>query len=199
MKKAGKKAGKKAQAQAPKRTMQVQIRPATIEDCDALGIVAVTATLKTFLGNIPESAFDFSWTPEMSASNWHEYLSKPLPPGEFFMVAVVGQRVIGYVIAGRATGRTDYARFVNGLYVLPSMQRKGVGRALLRYVATRLQAEGVNSLLIGCLKENPSCAFYQHIGGVEVFRAPNQMDQYETDEIFFGWSDLKNLARTEQL
>lgn len=175
--------------------MQLTLRPATIDDCPALGLVIVTASLKTFLGQIPEEDFDFAWTPEVSAHNWREYFTTAAPSGEFFVVATVDQRVVGYVLAGRATDRSDYARAVNALYVLPSMQGKGVGRALLGYVAKRLLAEGTNSLLIGCLKENPSCGFYQRMGGVEVYRAPNWMDRYESEEIFFGWSDLKELAK----
>ena len=177
--------------------MQINFRPATIDDCAALGLVIVTASLKTFLGQIPEEAFDFTWTPAVSARNWREYFSTAAPPGEFLVVAAVDRRVVGYVMAGRATGRQDYERYVNALYVLPSMQGKGVGRALLRYVANRLIDEGGNSLLIGCLKENPSCSFYKRLGGVEVYRGSNTMDRYETEEIFFGWSDLKDLAEAE--
>ncbi|MEZ4863757.1 MAG: GNAT family N-acetyltransferase [Caldilineaceae bacterium] len=173
--------------------MDIHMRPATIDDCDALGLVIVTASLKTFLGNIPEEDFDFSWTPEVSANNWREFFTDGLSPEQFFMVAEMDQRVVGYVWAGRATGRPDYERAVDGLYVLPSVQCQGVGRALLRYVANRLCDEGVNGLLIGCLKENPSCGFYQHLGGVEIFRQPRNYDRYATEEIFFGWRDLQEL------
>jgi GNAT superfamily N-acetyltransferase len=91
------------------------------------------------------------------------------------------------------TGRPDYERAVSGLYVLPSMQRIGVGRALLDYVAAELARIGVDTLLIGCVRENPSCEFYRRLGGVEVFRQPQQVDRFETEEIFFGWLTLRDL------
>ena len=72
--------------------MQLNLRPATIDDCPALGLVIVTASLKTFLGQIPEEDFDFAWTPEVSAHIWHEYFTNTAPPGEFFVVAEVDQR-----------------------------------------------------------------------------------------------------------
>ena len=53
--------------------MIMLVRHATIEDCDMLGLVTVTSSLKTFLGNVPEEDFDFSWTPAVSAANWREY------------------------------------------------------------------------------------------------------------------------------
>lgn len=189
---------KKIQKPRHKTPMQIKIRPATVEDCDALGIVTVTASMKTFLGNIPEESFDFSWTPEMSAANWRDFFNETLPPQELFVVAEVGPRVVGYIRAGRETGRNDYQRFVDALYILPSMQRRGVGRALLRHVANWLRERGINSLLIGCVKENPSCSFYRHIGGIEVYRKPNTVDNYSTEEIFFGWSDLTEMAKAKR-
>lgn len=169
------------------------IRPATHEDCGALGLITVTSSLKTFLGNVPEEDFDFSWTPAVSADNWREFFDDEWPPERLFLVAEIERRVIGYIIAGELADHPDYERVVNGLYILPSAQGQGIGRSLLSAVATRLGAEGVKSLLIGCLKENPSCGFYQHLGGVEVCRKPNKMDRYETEEIFFGWPDIKAL------
>ena len=56
-----------------------------------------------------------------------------------------------------------------------------------------LSAASLDTILIGCVKENPSCGFYNHLGGVEVFRRPQQVDDYETEEIFFGWKTLGEL------
>jgi len=171
----------------------MHIRPATIEDCDALGLVIVTASWSTFLGRIPEQYFDFSWTPEVSAANWRESFDETPGPGELFYVAEQDGQVVGFIRAEAGADCPDLEWSIRALYVLPSYQRQGVGRGLLSYVARELAAAGVNSLEIGCVKENPSCGFYRRLGGVEMGRRPNKIDHYSTKEILFGWPNVKDL------
>jgi len=116
-----------------------------------------------------------------------------LPEDEFLTVADVDDGVPGFVWAGTKTGRDDFVRSVRGLYVLPTMERRGIGRVLLRHAAARLEAEGAESVLIGCVRENPSCGFYRHLGGVEVLRRPQRVDRFDTEEVFFGWEHLDRL------
>ena len=59
--------------------------------------------------------------------------------------------------------------------------------------ARRLVAREAGSLEIGCIQENPNCAFYRRLGGVEIARRPNHVDRFETEEIFFGWPDIRDL------
>jgi len=172
----------------------MQIRPVEIDDCDGLGLLTVSALFGTFLGHVPEEELDFDWTPAQSAAGWREFLAGGgLGDDEFFSVADNGDRVAGMVWAGARTGRDDYQRFVSGLYVLPTRQGHGLGRALLRHAAERLHAVGVESLLIGCVAVNPSCGFYRHLGGSEIYREPITVDRHQTEEIFFGWSSLEPL------
>jgi GNAT superfamily N-acetyltransferase len=80
---------------------------------------------------------------------------------------------------------------IKGLYMLPTRHGQGIGRLLVAHAVDRLeQREAIKSLLIGCIRENPSCGFYRHLGGVEAFRRPNAVDNFQTEEIFFSWSDL---------
>jgi L-amino acid N-acyltransferase YncA len=171
----------------------MRIRAATVDDCDALGLVIVTASWSTFLGRIPERDFDFSWTPEVSAANWRESFNDTTEPWQHFYVAEQDDQVVGFVWAEAGAVCEGLEWRVGALYILPSQQRKGTGRALLSHVARELSASGVNSLEIGCVKENPSCGFYQHLGGIEMGRRPNSVDKYQTEEILFGWRNIKDL------
>jgi GNAT superfamily N-acetyltransferase len=171
----------------------MQIRPTTIDDCDALGLVIVTASWSTFLGQIPEQYFDFSWTPQVSAANWRESFNENPGPGELFYVAEQDGQVVGFIRAEAGADCPGLEWSVRALYVLPSHQGQGVGRALLSHIVRELAAAGVGSLEIGCVKENPSCGFYRHLGGVEMGRRPNTVDNYQTEEILFGWLNIKDL------
>jgi GNAT superfamily N-acetyltransferase len=171
----------------------MRIRAATIDDCEALGLITVTASWATFLGRIPEKDFDFSWTPEVSAANWRRSFEEDIGPDELFYVAEQDDQIVGFVWAEAGADCEALEWHIGALYILPSQQRKGLGRALLSHVARALSVAGVKSLEIGCIKENPSCGFYKHLGGIEMGRRPNNVDKYRTEEILFGWRDIGDL------
>ncbi len=82
---------------------------------------------------------------------------------------------------------------IQGLYVLPTLHRRGIGRQLINFAVIELMKLNKQKLEIGCVVENPSCDFYRHLGGVEVGRRPAKVDDYDTEEILFGWQDISAL------
>ncbi|HVM53034.1 MAG TPA: GNAT family N-acetyltransferase [Acidimicrobiales bacterium] len=165
-----------------------------MDDCDDLGVITVAASFGSFIGRIPEADLDLTWSPPESASAWTRTLTE-LPPDDLFDVADDGTRgVIGFVWAGPSTRRAGAFGEIKGLYVLPTQQRRGVGRRLISHVARQLQERSIASLLVGCVRENPSCGFYRRLGGVEAFREPSVVDRYQTEEIFFFWPDTRVLV-----
>ena len=171
----------------------LQIREATIEDCDAIGLITVTASHSAFIGAVPEEFLDFSWTPEKSAAGWRTGFSTNIDRGQSFQVAELGNRVIGFAWAKPWADSEGYDSSLQGLYVLPTCQRQGIGRSLLSRTAAELHSRKRRSLEIGCVKESPSCDFYRHLGGVEIGNRPVKVDLFETHEILFGWPDLSVL------
>lgn len=171
----------------------MHIRPITPADIDALGLITVTASHSVFIGAIPEEDIDFNWTPAVSAANWRRTFDQDRALYDQFWVAEEQGRVIAYVWSAPGANTPGFDWSVRGLYVLPTRQREGIGRTLLAFVADRLARDGVTTLEIGCVKENPSCGFYRHLGGAEVGRRPVAVDAYDTEEILFGWRDLAPL------
>jgi len=166
-------------------------RDGSIDDADDMGITIVSASFSTFLGHIPEEDLDLTWTPKQSADNWRAYLSdEERPLGADFFVADIDGTVIGFIMSGADTGRVDFEKSVGALYVRPSFQSMGISRALLSTAAKVSIDKGVNTFLIGCIRENPSCDFHTHLGGKEIYRLPRNVDRYQTEEIFFGYSDI---------
>lgn len=53
---------------------------------------------------------------------------------------------------------------LNKLYVLPSTQGTGAGKALLDRVIAEARERGTSSLELNVNKRNPAVAFYQHMG-----------------------------------
>jgi ribosomal protein S18 acetylase RimI-like enzyme len=175
--------------------MTLRIRPVTLDDCDALGLVTVTVTafLSAYVGRIPGAAFDWSWTQQFSANDWRRQLQSNGP--NRFMAAVIGQDVVGFIEYGPEGAIPGFGADIGSLYVLPTHQGKGIGKALMLHAASNLEEKGVRSLALGCILENPSHGFYEHLGGVEVAKRPGKADNHETVEIIYGWRDILDLIR----
>jgi L-amino acid N-acyltransferase YncA len=171
----------------------VSMRDAQVEDCDQIGLITVSASHSAFVGSIPEEDLDFTWTPETSATGWRESFAENTDRGQAFRVLETDGRVIGFAWSAPWADTEGYDASIRGLYVLPTCQRKGLGRLLLSDAATILHRNGARSVEIGCVRENPSCDFYEHMGGVEIGSRPVEVDRFKTREILFGWPDLSAL------
>ena len=80
----------------------MHIRPATIADSDALGLIIVSATHATFLGRVPEADIDFTWTPAVSAYNWRASFAEDPAMLDHFYVAERAAEVVGFAWAAPA-------------------------------------------------------------------------------------------------
>ena len=174
----------------------ISIRDARLEDCDDIGLITVSASFSAFVGVIPERLLDFSWPPEQSAANWRKGFEENTGGGQRLMVAEQDEQVVGFVWSQPFADTTGFDACIRGLYVLPTFQGQGIGRQLIAYAVDELATAGKRSLEIGCVKENPSCDFYRHLGGKEIGRRAAKVDLYETDEILFGWRDIATLRPT---
>lgn len=61
-----------------------------------------------------------------------------------------------------SNARDNYASFeVQGLYIRKQYHGKGYGRKIIEYIANYVNG----SFYLWCLSTNPTCSFYEHIGG----------------------------------
>ncbi|HUX13928.1 MAG TPA: GNAT family N-acetyltransferase [Spirochaetia bacterium] len=106
------------------------------------------------------------------------------------------QRIVGFITAGKVGGgATGFSSEVYTLYVLPSHQRHGTGRRLLRAATDALASAGHRSLIIWVLKGNPAGAFYRKMGGVQVAEKTTQLANDLYGEIAFGWLDISTVGQ----
>lgn len=170
----------------------ISIRPAVVEDCPELARILVEANDDAFRGLVPDYCLE-SLTITESAINWRRNFAPggSLEKGEYLIVAIKGhEKVIGFAMGGRRTGRRDYPVELSVLMVDPPWQRQGVGRMLVREIVQIAMLAGFESLLVGVLKENPNRLFYERLGARQIGQKPYSWSGYVTAEILYAWDDF---------
>ena len=88
----------------------------------------------------------------------------------FWLVAVEGETVLGYVGSQTVLDSTD----ILNVAVSPDHRGRGIGRALLTELEQRLRQQGVTEVLLEVRPSNaPAIALYTSLGFVQVGRRPN--------------------------
>jgi ribosomal protein S18 acetylase RimI-like enzyme len=74
------------------------------------------------------------------------------------------------------------------------VQRRGIGSALLRALATELAAGGCGAASLWVLKQNQAARrFYERRGGVLLAEVPGPNGRAGLAEVAYGWRDLVRL------
>jgi GNAT superfamily N-acetyltransferase len=168
------------------------IRRAREDDAAGVERVRTETWRSAYRGLLPDQLIDGL---QVNVTRRRERLRSP-PPAQLDFVAEEDAEVVGYAFAGpERTGDAAYRGEVYAIYVLPSHQGKGFGRALIRESARELAARGLTSLLIWVLRENaPGRAFYERLGGVASREKPLDIPGLEDHvEVGYGWPDTTPL------
>lgn len=139
------------------------IRKAVPEDALGITIVNVYTWKTTYAGLMPDAAIDSRISGLLEKT---EKCRADIEQNDSFFVAAVGHTVIGFCCYGSSRNPAyPNSGEIYGLYALKGYQGQGVGRALFSAAAGALRAEGFSSIIVNCLRGNPSLEFYRHIGG----------------------------------
>ena len=84
------------------------------------------------------------------------------------------------------------------LYVHPDYFRRGIGTQLAQTVARRLVQDGMPSMLVWVLAQNPARKFYESLGGQYLYDKTVTIGGAELIEVAYGWQDIHALAQMEK-
>lgn len=153
---------------SPEATASVAIRPAAVEDADALGRIGGRSWEATYRGIVPDPVLD-EWI-AMAAASWVAALGSTPPdsPARAW-VAVLGDLPVGYATTAPARDRwappPDGAGELTNLYLDPDVIRRGVGRRLHEHAVADLRARGFDPLVVWAFRDNARArAFYERMG-----------------------------------
>jgi GNAT superfamily N-acetyltransferase len=136
---------------------------------------------------------------EARAKRWEETLSTTEGPGFVYVAQDDSGNVVGFATGGpERSGDPIYRGELYAIYLLPSHQRKGIGRHLVAIVVNRLMQMGFDSMLIWVLTQNPSRKFYEALGGQPVREKEIVIGGATLTEVAYGWPDIRALAPPEE-
>lgn len=174
----------------------MNIRQATLEDSAGIAHVQVDSYRTAYAGIFPQSYLEH-FTYEEETQDWRDLLSGASADVLYVAETETGE-IVGYAL-GRL-GLTDippYDSELVALHVRRAYQRQGIGQRLIAAVATRLQQEGCNSLMLWTLAQNPSRGLYERLGGQwlgEKDWGGNEEFAVDVQEVAYGWSSIAPLA-----
>ena len=145
---------------------QMQVRVATAEDAEAIGLVRVAAWRAAYRGFMPDAFLD-SLDPGQNLEGLKTVLMSAEPP---FQLQVAEKQ--GTVVAFTIHGPPRYVACPKtlelwALNVLPECWRQGVGRFLVRQVLNAARDAALTSVELWCIAGNaPALALYESMGFV---------------------------------
>lgn len=164
----------------------MMIRPSQRTDAHAMSRIYVKTWRDTYLSVIP-----FGYLFGMSESRQEQAFFNELGSSQTIsFVAEDTGRVVGFITGGDERNKDDiYRGEIYALYVLKHFQRRGIGGKLVSSLATRLNRNGIYSMLVRVLKLNPYRRFYQKINGtyIKTERLPFAGDVIDVEA--YGWLD----------
>ena len=173
------------------------VREAKIADAPAIARVNLD-TWRTAYRKIVPADYLAQMSYEKAESRWQEILANVKNTGVFVCVAENDSgQIVGFAGGGcERTGKYVYQGELFAIYILEEYQRQGIGRQLVRAVATKLAELTLNSMLVWVLGDNPACKFYEFLGGEKVEELQTSRAGVALKEIAYGWRDLAVLLNT---
>lgn len=141
----------------------ITIRKAVPEDAPGIAIVNAYTWKTAYAGLLPDEILDrrVAGVPKLAA-RWKTEIEK----NASCLVAEEGRAIVGFCAYGKSrAGAYPSSGEIYAIYVLRGFQGAGAGRALFCAAKRELAVLGFRSMLLNCLKGNPSLGFYKHMGG----------------------------------
>ena len=174
--------------------MEFTIRKATLADALGIAIVSVYTWKTAYSGLLPEEMLDkrLADLPKMV-----ENMKKQIIDRDNYFVATVDDTVVGFTAFCSPCRNPDYADSgeIGALYCLKGYNGYGIGRALFEAAVKELVQRGYKTMIIDCLRGNPTLGFYEHLGGrVVAEREMVRIDHSRIEDVLF-YDNIENLIR----
>ncbi|WP_285765960.1 GNAT family N-acetyltransferase [Peribacillus sp. SI8-4] len=169
----------------------MKIRKALEKDVTGIAHVHINSWQSTYAGILPHH-YLASLNIENRKKNWQRNLN--MLHNSTFVAENSHGEIIGFASGGPEQTKDPHIQGeVYAIYFLKAYQRQGLGRQMIKAVIDELMKMGHKNLIIRALKDNPSCGFYEALGGQVVAEKSVKMAGSELIEVGYGWNDIKDI------
>lgn len=173
----------------------VEIRDARIDDIEKMCMVNAYSWLTTYKDILPRYILEERLKAlDTRIKNTKKDLIEH--PDHIKLVALFDDLIVGMSYAGISeTKKYPNIGEIYNLYILKEYQHLGIGKKMFYEAVKRLVYSGFNEMIIKCIKDNPSCFFYEKIGGVKIGEDIASIYGYEVMENIYYYDDLKKKVK----
>lgn len=168
----------------PNRNDALVIRRAQSGDVAGIAQVHVQSWRESYRGIIRQSYLD-----GLSLPAHERQWRRSLGDGGWAFVAEWRQELVGFASGGLSRTRKDVSGELYVLYVLKSVQGRGIGRALFDACHLELARCGHHGVLVWVLADNPARGFYEHLGGEPAGESMVDIAGTRLPEVAYMWRD----------
>ena len=175
---------------------RMHIREANVPDAAAIAKVHVDSWRTTYTGVVADE-YLAQLSYKQHEQVWRDSLSIHSTTEFVYVAEAEASNIIGFASGGpERSGNTAYEGELYAIYLLEGYQRKGIGSQLVQIIAKRLMQEGLHSMLVWVLANNPSQDFYSALGGQQVYEQEITIGEASLVEVAYGWLDIRELVET---
>jgi N-acetylglutamate synthase-like GNAT family acetyltransferase len=176
---------------------KIEIKELTLEDIPDYVKVDTLAWQESYKGLIADSILD------EVANNVENSIQKQINKFDNDkknnikkFVFKVNNEAVGMTGIGKSTYEKDEdIGELYSLYLLNKVKKKGYGKMLFYHDVKELIGLGFNSMVIGCLVNNPANDFYKHMGGKLIEVVTKKIKGYNMTENIYYYENLKELIK----
>jgi L-amino acid N-acyltransferase YncA len=169
------------------------IRLATEQDAGPISHVHVESWRATYKGIVPDP-YLAGLDETDGTDRWREWIGSGTP----VFVALQEGVVVGFASGGPMRDPFDgFDAELFTIYLLQHVQRRGIGTALLRKLASRLDHDGFKKMAAWVLEDNASSSFYQRSGALRVASKEIEIGGVFLPVVAYGWPSLRTIMSPE--
>lgn len=170
------------------------VREARATDALAIAQVQVDSWRTTYAGILPAD-YLASLSYERQGEFWGRIVSTLRSTDTVYVAEAPAGRIVGFAHGGpERSGAGIYKGELFAIYLLELYQRQGLGRQLTGSIANQLLQHGLSSMLVWVLAANPYRAFYEALGGQQVYEKEITIGAARFTEVAYGWHDTSAIA-----
>lgn len=172
------------------------VRPHHRADADRVADILAAGWRQAYSHFMPPGFLTPRIDPAYRRAEVAEWLDDDFDPAtEALLVAEADGEIAGFIhmVLGDK-GDVGAAGHVSLLYVDPTRQRRGIGRALLAEGVRWLAAKAPGPLALSAFEQNPHRFAYNALGGIEARRLRPVLDGTEVETVIYLWPDPSVLS-----